>query len=128
MFKITSLRASDGGGAVRIDLKREGEKKPESLYILTAHQKECEFAKGDYPDEAYAVLCRLDGICKIASCMCPAVRICHIRQLFIQQMILLQSICYKEAFIILVKFHRFMVVTPFLVFIYHNGTFCIKFS
>lgn len=64
MFKITSLRASDGGGAVRIDLKREGEKKPESLYILTTHQRECEFAKGDYPDEAYAVLCRLDGICR----------------------------------------------------------------
>lgn len=64
MFKITSLRASDGGGAVRIDLKREGEKKGESLYILTSHQRECEFTTGDYPDEAYAVLLRLDGICR----------------------------------------------------------------
>lgn len=64
MFKITSLRASDGGGAVRIDLKREGERKGESLYILTAHQRECEFVTGDYPDEAYAVLLRLDGICR----------------------------------------------------------------
>lgn len=64
MFKITSLRASDGGGAVRIDLKREGEKKPESLYILAIHQRECEFVQGDYPDEAYAVLLRLDGICR----------------------------------------------------------------
>ena len=64
MFKITSLRASDGGGAVRIDLKREGEKKGESLYILVVHQRECEFVTGDYPDEAYTVLCHLDGICR----------------------------------------------------------------
>ncbi len=64
MFKITSLRASDGGGAVRIDLKREGESKSECLYILASHQREYEFAKGEYPDEAYAVLCRLDGICR----------------------------------------------------------------
>ncbi len=64
MFKITSLRAADGGGAVRIDLKRDGERKGESLYILTSHQREYEFANGDYPDEAYAVLCRLDGICR----------------------------------------------------------------
>ena len=64
MFKITSLRASDGGGAVRIDIRREGEQKSECLYILNSHQREYEFAKGEYPDEAYAVLCRLDGICK----------------------------------------------------------------
>lgn len=64
MFKITSLRASDGGGAIRIDIRHEGDRKPESLYILAAHQREYEFAKGEYPDEAYAVLCRLDGICK----------------------------------------------------------------
>ena len=64
MFKITSLRASDGGGAVRIDIKRDGERKSECLYILASHQREYEFAKGDYPDEAYAVLCRLDGICR----------------------------------------------------------------
>jgi SOS response regulatory protein OraA/RecX len=64
MFKITSLRASDGGGAIRIDIRHEGGRKPESLYILAAHQREYEFAKGEYPDEAYAVLCRLDGICK----------------------------------------------------------------
>ena len=64
MFKITSLRASDGGGAIRIDIRHEGDRKPESLYILSAHQREYEFAKGEYPNEAYAVLCRLDGICK----------------------------------------------------------------
>lgn len=64
MFKITSLHASDGGGAVRIDLKRESERKSKSLYILAAHQRECEFVTGDYPDEAYAVLLRLDGICR----------------------------------------------------------------
>lgn len=64
MFKITSLRASDGGGAIRIDIRREGDRKPECLYILATHQREYEFAKGEYPDEAYAVLCRLDGICK----------------------------------------------------------------
>ena len=64
MFKITSLRSSDGGGAVRIDFRREGERKPESLYILTLHQREYEFAPGEYPDEAYDVLLRLDGICR----------------------------------------------------------------
>jgi SOS response regulatory protein OraA/RecX len=64
MFKITSLRASDGGGAIRIDIRHEGDRNPESLYILAAHQREYEFAKGEYPNEAYAVLCRLDGICK----------------------------------------------------------------
>jgi SOS response regulatory protein OraA/RecX len=64
MFKITSLRASDGGGAVRIDIKRDSERKGECLYILASHQREYEFAKGDYPDEAYTVLCRLDGICR----------------------------------------------------------------
>ena len=48
MFKITSLRASDGGGAVRIDLKREDEAKGQSLYILAFHQREYEFAKGEY--------------------------------------------------------------------------------
>lgn len=64
MFKITSLRVCDGGGAIRVDLKRDGERKPESLYILTAHQRDCEFAAGEYPDEAYRVLLRLDGICR----------------------------------------------------------------
>ena len=64
MLKVTSLRASDGGGAVRIDLKRDSEPKAESFYILTSHQREYEFAKGEYPDETYAVLVRLDAICK----------------------------------------------------------------
>lgn len=68
MVKITSLRASDGGGAMRIDLKRGGEGKAESFYILTAHQRKYEFAKGEYPDEAYELLCRLDGVCKGVRC------------------------------------------------------------
>lgn len=64
MIKITSLRASDGGGAIRIDLKRDGEAKAESFYILAAHQREYEFAKGEYPNEAYEVLLRLDAVCR----------------------------------------------------------------
>ncbi len=64
MMKIISLRASDGGGAMRIDIKRDGEEKSEAFYILASHQREYEFKKGDYPDEAYDVLARLDGICK----------------------------------------------------------------
>ncbi len=64
MFKITSLRSSDGGGAIRIDIKREGAQKGESFYILVSQQREYGFEKGEYPDEAYEVLCRLDSICK----------------------------------------------------------------
>ena len=64
MIKINSLRASDGGGAYRVDVKREGAEKAESFYILAAHQREYEFAKGEYPDGAYEVLKRLDAICR----------------------------------------------------------------
>ncbi len=68
MMKIISLRASDGGGAMRIDTRRESEQKSESFYILTSHQREYEFKKGDYPDSVYDVLVRLDGICKGVKC------------------------------------------------------------
>lgn len=68
MMKIISLRASDGGGAMRIDVRREGEEKNESFYILSSHQREYEFKKGDYPDEAYDLLVRLDGICRGVKC------------------------------------------------------------
>ena len=64
MIKITSLRASDGGGAYRVDVKRGGVEKAESFYVLAAHQREYGFEKGDYPDGAYEVLRRLDGICR----------------------------------------------------------------
>ena len=64
MIKITSLRASDGGGAYRVDVKREDAAKAECFYILAAHQREYEFAKGEYPDGAYDVLRRLDGVCR----------------------------------------------------------------
>ncbi len=64
MIKITTLRASDGGGAYRIDVKREDTAKAESFYILAAHQREYEFAKGEYPDGAIEVLKKLDGICR----------------------------------------------------------------
>lgn len=64
MIKITSLRASDGGGAYRVDVKREDAVKAESFYVLASHQREYEFAKGDYPDGAYDVLKKLDGICR----------------------------------------------------------------
>ncbi len=63
-MKITSVRASDGGGAYRIDIKREDGAKAEAFYILASHQREYNFAKGEYPSEAYDVLCRLDGVCR----------------------------------------------------------------
>ena len=64
MVKIISTRASDGGGAMRIDLRRDSEDKNESFYILAAHQRDYEFKKGDYPDAAYDVIVRLDGVCR----------------------------------------------------------------
>ena len=64
MVKIISIRASDGGGAMRIDLRRENTEKNESFYILATHFREYEFKKGEYPDEAYDVIMRLDGVCR----------------------------------------------------------------
>ena len=64
MIKILFLRASDGGGAYRVDVKREDGSKAECFYVLAAHQREYEFAKGEYPDGAYDVLRRLDAICR----------------------------------------------------------------
>ncbi len=68
MVKIISLRASDGGGAMRIDIKRDCAEKSEAFYILTSHFREYEFSKGEYPDSVYDVLLRLDGICKGVKC------------------------------------------------------------
>ena len=64
MLRILSVRASDGGGAIRIDLKREGEEKAECFYILASRGREYEFKKGEYPDGAYEVIVRLDGVCR----------------------------------------------------------------
>lgn len=64
MLHIASVRASDGGGAYRIDIKNEKNAKGESFFILATHQSEYDFKHGEYPDETYAVLRRLDGICK----------------------------------------------------------------
>ena len=64
MIKILSLRASDGGGAYRVDVKREDAGKAECFYVLAAHQREYEFAKGEYLDGAYDVLRRLDAVCR----------------------------------------------------------------
>ena len=64
MIKINSFRAADGGGAYRLEIRRDGEEKSECFYILAAHQREYEFAKGEYPDEVYAVIRRLDQICR----------------------------------------------------------------
>ncbi len=63
-MKIISVRASDGGGAYRIDIKIDENAKSEAFFILTSHQREYEFKKGEYPEGAYDVLCRLDGICR----------------------------------------------------------------
>lgn len=68
MIKIISLRASDGGGAMRIDIKRDSEEKSEAFYILSSHFREYEFSKGEYPDEAYDVLLRLDAVCRGVKC------------------------------------------------------------
>ena len=62
MVKIISIRASDGGGAMRIDLRREDTEKNESFYILASHFREYEFKKGEYPDSAYDVIVHLDGV------------------------------------------------------------------
>lgn len=64
MCFIASVRASDGGGAYRIDIKNDRGAKGESFFILASHQREYDFRKGEYPDEVYGVLCRLSGICK----------------------------------------------------------------
>lgn len=64
MIKILSIRASDGGGAYRVDVKREDAGKAECFYVLAAHQREYEFAKGEYPDGAHDVLRRLDAVCR----------------------------------------------------------------
>ncbi len=64
MMKITSVRASDGGGAYRIDIKRDENAKSEAFFILASHQREYNFKKDEYPDEVYEVLCRLDAVCK----------------------------------------------------------------
>ena len=64
MIKILSIRASDGGGAYRVDVKREDAGKAECFYVLAAHQREYEFAKGEYPDGTYDVLRRLDAVCR----------------------------------------------------------------
>ncbi len=63
-MKIISVRASDGGGAYRIDIKKDENAKSEAFFILTSHQRDYEFKKGEYPEGAYDVLCRLDGICR----------------------------------------------------------------
>jgi len=63
MVKIISIRASDGGGAMRIDLRREDSEKNETFYILAAHFNEYEFKKGEYVDGVYDVIVRLDGVC-----------------------------------------------------------------
>ncbi len=63
-MKIISVRASDGGGAYRIDIKIDENAKSEAFFILTSHQRKYEFKKGEYPESAYDVLCRLDGICR----------------------------------------------------------------
>ncbi len=64
MFLVASVRASDGGGAYRIDIKRNENAKSEAFFILALHQRKYDFKKGEYPDAAYDVLCRLDAVCK----------------------------------------------------------------
>ncbi len=64
MLALTSVRASDGGSAYRIDIKKDLNSKGEAFFILALHQREYDFRAGEYPDEAYSVLCRLDTVCK----------------------------------------------------------------
>ena len=49
---------------MRIDLRRENSEKNESFYILASHFRDYDFKKGEYPDEAYGVIVRLDGVCR----------------------------------------------------------------
>ena len=68
----------------------------------------------------------LYGICKSSSCMCPAVCVCHSRQFFIQQMILLQTVRDQNSFVVPVKLHRLFMIPAFLVFVDHHRTFLIE--
>lgn len=70
----------------------------------------------------------LDCIGIIASCMCPAIRICNIRQFFINQMILTKPVRNKNSLVVFVEFQRDMMITPFLVFVDHNRTFLIQLT
>ena len=62
MIKITSVRASDGGAAARVDLKRDGEKFV--FYILRADARRLSLGAGEYEDALFDELMRLDGVCR----------------------------------------------------------------
>ena len=58
--------------------------------------------------------------------MCPAVCVCHSRQFFVQQMILLQTVRDQNSFVAPVKLQRLFVIPAFLVFVDHHRTFLIE--
>ena len=60
--------------------------------------------------------------------MRPAVGICHIRQLSVQQMILLQTVRDKDPFIIPVEIQGLFVATSLLVLLDHYRTVFIELS
>ena len=62
MIKITSIRASDGGAAARIDLKQDGEK--HCFFILREDAIRLSLEAGEYEDSLFSELERLDGVCK----------------------------------------------------------------
>ena len=60
--------------------------------------------------------------------MCPAIRICNIRQLLINQMILAEPVRNKDALVVSVEFQRNVMITPFLVFVDYNRTFLMQLT
>ena len=55
--------------------------------------------------------------------MGPAIRICNIRQFFINQMILTEPVRNKDALVVFIEFQRNVMITPFLVFVDYNRSF-----
>ena len=60
--------------------------------------------------------------------MCPAIRICNIRQLLINQMILTEPVRNKDALVVFVEFQRNVMITSFLVFVDYNRTLYVQLT
>lgn len=68
MMRIVSLRASDGGGAIRIDIKHDNEDKSEVYFILSSHFREHGFTRGECSEETLALIRHLDEVCRGVKC------------------------------------------------------------
>ena len=66
MIKITSVKSSDGGAAVRVDLKRDGAK--HVFYILRSDARRLSLSAGEYDDALFDELSTLDSVCSAVKC------------------------------------------------------------